>query len=251
MKTLFKAALFLLGISNPPLQAASEKESIVVGMAAIYAPFEFIENGQIVGYDVDLIRAIAKEMGWQVTLVNLPFEDIIPAIKRDKINLAISAINVTPNRKMELDFSKYYYQPNELVWVYPQYGTYPHATPKKNLRVGVQQGTILETWAKEDQKKHTSYKLSKFNSTPLLFAALENNQLDSILVEKLQAQAFCTLHPSFRYQLTGEVIAGYALAFKKGSLYVEEVNRILEKLQTTGFLDHLQQKWILRSHNTE
>ena len=89
------------------------KDELVVATEAAFAPFEFYDdnNRQMVGFDVDLIRAVAKEIGYKTcTIKHMDFDNLIPAVNSDKADVAISAISITETRKRVVLFSQPYYK---------------------------------------------------------------------------------------------------------------------------------------------
>lgn len=228
---------------------ASPKTIIQVGITPSYPPFEYRENNKIVGLDVDLIQMVAKELNWQIVFKELPFHDLIPALKNDQIDLAISAINMIPERKKYIDFSTSYYQPHELVWAMLKNRPSPFQT-QKSLKVGAQRGTYMENWIHEQRKLRSNLQVEILDSTPQLFEKLQNKLLDAILVEEIQALHFDKLHPSLiHYHTTDTMIESYGIAFKKGSALTAEVNKVLEKLINDGTIHKLSLKWDHRFEN--
>lgn len=218
-------------------------KEVDVGIVPYYQPFEFYQEEAIVGFDVDLIHAIAKELDWKITFKPMPFEDLIPSLKRHDVDLAISGINMIPERLEEIDFSQSYHQPHSLVWVYLSDHTFPEHS--KFTNVGVQRGTYLETWVNNQQKIMMNFQIKVFSSTPELFDGLINKKVDMVVVEEIQAEQYSKAHPGkIHYRVSETMIEGYGVAFPKGSSLTKEVNMALEKLASTGAIKALREKWL-------
>ncbi len=246
IRNFLKFIILFVGIGvATTLWAASTKEKVVlVGITPSYPPFEYHDKDQIIGFDVDLIHAIAKELNWKIQFKALGFHDLIPELKSHKIDLAISAINMIPERNKEIDFSTAYYQPHSLVWVYLGQHQFSDKS-SASMKVGVQKGTHMEKWMHDQQKDKKHIQVVSYPSTPILFEKLNNKEVDTIVVEEIQAIQFNQGHPSLiTYHPTGTTIEGYGIAFAKGSSLTSQVNTALQKLEKAGFLQELQSKWI-------
>ena len=106
-----------LGVAQMPAHAAGaadegthQHEKVLrVGCDAAFAPFTYTdENGKLIGFDVDLINAIAAEMGYTVDMKGYPFDGIIPTLITNNIDLIISGFTISPERAKRVDFSDPY-----------------------------------------------------------------------------------------------------------------------------------------------
>ena len=113
-----------------PAQAASQKQvaegsvlkkikksgELVVGTSADYPPLEFTasENGKTkyVGVDIELAKDIAKDLGVKLVIKNMSFDSLLVALETGKVDMVISAMTPTPERKQSVAFSKIYYKPS-------------------------------------------------------------------------------------------------------------------------------------------
>ena len=99
---------------NESEEASSNKDKLIVGLSADYAPYEFhaMIDGKdtVVGFDVDLAKEIAKDMNCDLVIKEMEFNNLITALKAGQIDLIISGMNPTEERKKETDFSDIYYQ---------------------------------------------------------------------------------------------------------------------------------------------
>ena len=86
---------------------AREVDGIIkVGTCADFAPFEYMENDKMLGFDIDLMNYIAARIGYGVEFVNMPFDKLIPAVVNGEVDCAISAISVTEERDSVIDYSR-------------------------------------------------------------------------------------------------------------------------------------------------
>ena len=142
-------ALALVGCgtqATPPVTAASGSAAgasrvYVVGTDAAYAPFESQnEKGEIVGFDIDIVRAVAAKAGIEVKFVNTPWEGIFNALGQGDRDILVSSITITDDRKKTMDFSSPYFDAVQLIAVKADSKVAKFADLKA-LKVGVQTGT--------------------------------------------------------------------------------------------------------------
>jgi len=95
-----------------------EITKLVVGSDATYAPMEYIDDsGEIVGIDIDIIDAIAEELGIELEVKNIGWEPLFPALKNGEIDFAVSSITITEERQKEFDFTEPYYEAKQVILV--------------------------------------------------------------------------------------------------------------------------------------
>src|SRR5690625_4993064 len=95
-----------------------EITKLVVGTDATYAPMEYMdEGGEIVGIDIDIVDAIAEELGIEVEYKNIGWEPLFPAVDNDEVDFAVSSITITDEREESYDFTDPYYIANQLILV--------------------------------------------------------------------------------------------------------------------------------------
>ncbi len=92
------------------LSRSCRRGRIVVGTGADYPPFTDVEDGQIVGFDIDLANEIAARLGYEVVYKVLLFDDIIPSLQAGKLSMAAPALTITEGRKLVIDFSDPYWE---------------------------------------------------------------------------------------------------------------------------------------------
>ena len=153
-----------------------------MGTDAAYAPFESQnEKGEIVGFDIDIVRAVAAKAGVEVKFVNTPWEGIFNALKQGDRDLLVSSITITDERKQSMDFSDPYFDAHQLIAVKAD-SKIAHFEDLTSLKVGVQTGTTDdETISKLQGKNSTDIK--RFESTPLALKELETGGIDAVVAD--------------------------------------------------------------------
>ena len=90
---------------------------LVMGTNATFKPFEYKEGGQVVGFDVDLAREIAKELGAELKIEDMSFDGLLPALEGGRIDIAVAGMSVTEERAKNALFSEPYYQATQRIIV--------------------------------------------------------------------------------------------------------------------------------------
>lgn len=114
MKKLFCAVMLLLmGIVG----SVSFAKVLYVGTNAEFQPFEYLEDGKIVGFDVELMEEIAKLMGKEIEWKNIAFDGLLPALQAKKLDVIIAGMTATEERKKFVNFSETYYTSNQMILI--------------------------------------------------------------------------------------------------------------------------------------
>lgn len=154
----------------------------VVGTDAAYAPFESQnEKGELVGFDIDVVKAAAKKAGIEVKFLNTPWEGIFNSVAQGDRDLLVSAITITPERQQTLDFSEPYFDAQQLIAVKKD-SKISQFTDLKKLKVGVQNGTTGDEVMAKLQGKDSA-NIKRFESTPLALKELEGGGVDAVVAD--------------------------------------------------------------------
>ena len=137
-------------------QEIKDKNKIVLGVSPDYPPYEFLttENGnkKVVGADIYLAEQVAKKLGVQVEIQEMAFDSLIAALNANKVDMVISGVNPTEERKKAVDFSDVYYTSKGIFVVNKDSQEIKSVADLKNKKIGVQKGSTYETYAKEQLK---------------------------------------------------------------------------------------------------
>lgn len=230
------------GPTDPVLKIIKETGIFKVGTDATFAPFEYVENGQRTGFDIELVTEVAKLLGAkQVEWVDIDFKGLIPGLQAKRFDMAASAIYITEDRKKAVDFSDTYY-PGGLVILVRKDNTSikgPEDLPGK--RVAVQTGTKSVKFL---QEKYPTVKLDEVEKNADMFLEAENRRADAAVTGKPAAKVYAQSHPNVTVldkQLTVEEY-GFAIR-KENSELTKAVNQALKTLRENGTYDKLVRKW--------
>lgn len=250
------ATLGACGSSNTTAQgqekdqlAAIKKSGVLkVATSADYAPFEFhtMVDGKdkIVGSDIDLAKAIAKELGVKAEVSDMNFNTVLASLKEGKADLAISAISATDERKQQFDFTDNYYNPPQVVIINKKNKEiYRNANDLKDKNVGAQKGSIQEELVKTQLK---GAKLVTIDKVPNMIVEVNQGSLAATVVEKTIAESFIAQNPDLMIadiSLEPAPDEAFAIALPKESSQLQkELNQIIKKLNDEGKIEEFIQQ---------
>ncbi|MCG3863326.1 MULTISPECIES: arginine ABC transporter substrate-binding protein [unclassified Photobacterium] len=151
-------------------------QEIKFAMEATYAPFEYMdENNQIQGFDVDVAKALCKEMDATCTFHNQSFDSLIPALKFKRYDAAISAMDITEARQQQVSFSQPYYD-NAAGFISIK-GKVTDVAALKGKRVGVQNGSTHQSYLTDQMSGVTAVPYTSYQDA---FIDMKNGRIDSV-----------------------------------------------------------------------
>ncbi|MEG6616106.1 transporter substrate-binding domain-containing protein [Peptococcaceae bacterium 1198_IL3148] len=155
------------------------KPRIVVGSDISYPPFEFIDEdtGEYVGFDIDLINAIAKEADLNIEIKNISFDQLVPSLRNNTIDVIISAMTITEHREKVMNFTEPYFESGLCIVVNSNNDTIQGVTQLAGKTVAVIGGTLAQSIAEQELDGH----LRSFGTVNEALAALKSNQVDAFI----------------------------------------------------------------------
>jgi len=213
-----------------------------VGTDAAYAPFESQnEKGEIVGFDIDVVTAIAQKAGIEVKFVNTPWEGIFNALGQGDRDLLVSSITITEERRQTMDFSDAYFDAAQLIAVKENSKVAKFADLKK-LKVGVQTGTTGDEAVSKLLGK-TNTNIKRFESTPLALKELEAGGVDAVVADNGVVIHYVANNPGGKFKTVSDkefVPEQYGIAVKKGNTeLVAKLNKGLADIKADGTYDKI------------
>lgn len=221
-------------------------QRITVGLSADYPPFEFKQGENIVGFDVDLAKAIGKEIGAEIKIQDMSFSSLLSALHQNDVDIIISSVTSTPERKKNFDFSLPYHF-DELAILYRT----DRPIDEKNLvgkTIACQIGSAMHTWL---NKNTTKTKIVPMDVATQMAEALKAGHVDGVLIDAIQAKEFIKNSKNLAFSVVGRSQEGCSVMTRKGSPLVTKINEAIIKLKQNGTLDNLHKKWIEGNSQTK
>ena len=227
--------------------AASPAKVYAVGTDAAYAPFESQnEKGEIVGFDIDVVKAVAAKAGIEVKFVNTPWEGIFNALKQGDRDLLVSSITITDERKLSMDFSDPYFDAHQLIAVKAD-SKIARFEDLKSLKVGVQTGTTGDETITKLQGKN-SPDIKRFESTPLALKELETGGIDAVVADNGVVVKYVKNNAGNRFKTVNDpafLPQQYGIAVKKGNAeLLAKLNQGLAAIKADGSYDRIYASYL-------
>lgn len=239
------------GDSNKASTASSDSTKKIVALTNSGYPKyeERTPSGELVGFDIDLMNAIGKELGYEIEWKDIDFDALIGALQAGQGDLVIAGMSPDPKRAEEVDFSEIYYQSEEetanFVLCKKDSGIKETADIKGKI-AGVQIGTIQES-AVNEIKDEYSLEVENRKSYGDLVQEVNNGRIDFVVFEKAIADEYLANNENLMlFQLITDAAnsTGNAIAFKKGNDALrEDINKVIKKMQENGEMQVLVDKW--------
>ena len=237
--------------ADTSLKDIQDKGVLVVGMNASFAPCEFhlMMDGvdTIVGFDMDLAKEVAKDMGVELQIQEMEFAALITSLVSGQVDVVISGLAETEERRQTIDFSIPYYRDENVPIIRAEdAGKYTSLESLKDKKIGIEMNTVEQPIA-EDQLPDAEHVIME--SWSALQLALKAGQIDALLSYGLTAQIAVARNPELMIAATPEgghlvlddtVInyKGSGIGVRKGSdALVEQLNKTITRLQESGELD--------------
>ncbi|MFH0129115.1 basic amino acid ABC transporter substrate-binding protein [Variovorax sp. VaC1] len=222
--------------SAPPPPPAAARV-LVVGTDAAYTPFESQnEKGDVVGFDIDVVKAVAAKAGIEVKFVNTPWEGIFNSLDQGDRDLLVSAITITDERRQTMDFSQPYFDARQLIAVKAD-SPVVKFEDIKSLKIGVQNGTTGdEVVGKLLGKSSTAIK--RFESTPLALKELEAGGVQAVVADNGVVVHYLANNAAGGFKTVSDAgfpVEHYGIAVKKGNAeLLAKINKGLDEVKADG-----------------
>ncbi|HHO5421162.1 TPA: ABC transporter permease subunit [Staphylococcus aureus] len=219
-----------------------ERGELRVGLSADYAPMEFEHtvNGktEYAGVDIDLAKKFAKDNNLKLKIVNMSFDSLLGALKTGKIDIIISGMTSTPERKKQVDFSDSYMMTKNIMLVKKdKVNEYKDIKDFNNKKVGAQKGTEQEKIAQTEIENASITSLSRL---PDVILALKSGKVEGAVVEKPVAEAYLKQNPKlgisnvkFNEEEKDTVIA----VPKDSPKLLSQINKTIKEVKDKGLID--------------
>ena len=245
MKKLYGLMILLL-ITGLLLSACGGQEdlgTVVIGCNAEYPPFENVdEDGNLIGFDVDLMTAIAEEAGFEFEWVNTRWDGIFVALASGEFDAVISAATITAERAETVDFSDPYFDAGQSITVRADNTDILGPDDLSGVKVGVQLGTTGDIWLSDE----TDAEVVRYDENTLAFQALANGDVDAAVADNTTAIEIVKANPEMNLKFLPDVYTKeqYGIAVNKDRAdLLEAINEGLAAVRASGKYDEIYDKY--------
>ena len=229
-------------------QMAEQREIIKIRVATdpTWPPMEFIDTDRnIVGFDIDMFNAIAKEGGFEVEFVNQMWDGIFAGLDEGKYDAIISAVAITDERKQTMDFSIPYVNCGQVIVVKKYNNSITELSDLEGKKVGVQ----MSTTGALEVGKYKNIILKEYDEFGFAIEDLAKDKIDAAVCDYDIAADYVLHNQNYKslLKMTGDVFTTeyYGVAVKKGNTAILDlINTGLKKVQEKGIDKKLEKKWL-------
>ena len=224
-------------------------ETLKMGTNASFPPYEFYddETGEIVGIDAEVAAAICAKLGYELEIVDMDFDAIIPAVTTGKIDFGMAGMTVTEERMQSVDFTTSYATGIQVVIV--KEGS--EITSVDDLfaegashKIGVQQGTTGDIYCSGDIEEAGLGSVERYKNGTDAVLALTSGKVDCVVIDNEPAKNYIAANEGLKILDTEYAVEDYAIALAKDSELTEKINAALEELIADGTVQAIIDKYI-------
>ncbi|MBR6748412.1 MAG: amino acid ABC transporter substrate-binding protein [Clostridia bacterium] len=251
MKTLKRALIVVLALAMLLTLAAcggASKKTLTMATNAEFPPYEFHEDGKIVGIDAEIAAAIAEKLGMELVIEDMDFTAILSAVQSGKADMGMAGMTVNEERLQSVDFSTSYATGIQVVIV-------PEGSPittvddlfaeGSNWKVGVQESTTGDIYASDDIEADGYGTIERYNKGADAVQSLITGKIDCVIIDNEPAKAFVAANEGLVILDTEYAIEDYAICFaKNNSALRDKVDGALKELIADGTVQKIIDKYI-------
>jgi polar amino acid transport system substrate-binding protein len=232
------------------LEAIQQAGVIKVGTSADYPPFESVdENGNKVGFDIELMTEIARRLDVRLEWVDMPFDSLIAAVQEGKIDASISAFNYSEERDQTIDFPDPYFTSEDAFTVGEGFtGTIENPQDVAGFKVGVQTGTTQDGWLTDTLVADGALpeeNLFRYDRVDQAMLDLKSGRIEVMMSDFVPAQALAEQLGGLEIVYHGVLSSGpMNIVIPDQDLELQQaINEIIKQLQDEGFIEQLAVKY--------
>ncbi len=229
-------------VADNSLGEIKQRGKIVVGVQDDYPPMEFLdEQGNHAGFEIDLLKHLAEEMGVEIKFDNMEWQELFGAVKSERVDIIMATITITPERQEEMLFSIPYFDTGQTILVLESNAEITSAQDLAGKKISAVPGTTCEQLALEYTNE--SHVINHASLTDSL-EPLRRGEVDAVINDYIGIANFANKNPDLKIvdePLTQEFY-GIATKLRKEAL-MDVINTILREMKRTGWIDELRQEW--------
>lgn len=216
------------------------EDVLVMGTNAGFKPFEYKQNNEVVGFDIDLAQEIAKAAGKTLKIEDMAFDGLLPALASGQVDMVVAGMSVTPKRQQNALFSDSYYSAAQRIIV-RKGSPITNKYQLDNQKIGVQLGTTGDTFAAQHLK---GAHIAKFPTAPSVLTELNAGGVDAVILDNAPAEQYIAGFPNLTILPGALSNEQYAIAIKKGNdALLQQVNQTIADMKKDGRYDALIRKY--------
>lgn len=211
-----------------------DENQLVMVTEAGFAPYEYYENGEVVGVDVDIAREIAKYLGKTLVVKDIAFDSIINEVKTGKADFGAAGISYSEDRAKNVDFSINYAVSKQVVIVNNN-SSITNVNGISNKKIAVQLGSIADTFVTDNIKNANVVRQKKYLAA---IEDLKTGKVDCVVMDELPAKEIVSKNEGIKILDGSLTNDSYGMIVKKGNKeLLDAINMVLQNLKDEGKID--------------
>lgn len=211
-----------------------DENQLIMVTEAGFAPYEYYENGEVVGVDVDIAREIAKYLGKTLVVKDIAFDSIINEVKTGKADFGAAGISYSEDRAKNVDFSINYAVSKQVVIVNNN-SSITNVNGISNKKIAVQLGSIADTFVTDNIKNANVVRQKKYLAA---IEDLKTGKVDCVVMDELPAKEIVASNSGIKILDGSLTNDSYGMVVKKGNKeLLDAINMVLQNLKDEGKID--------------
>ena len=235
--------LVLLFMTFLSLVSFGKVEKLYVGTNAEFYPFEYLEDGKIVGFDAELIEAIGKKLNKEIIWKNIAFDGLLPALQSKKIDVIIAGMTATPERKKFVNFSDPYFVSNQMIIINTNDEKSKNITSYESLP-NHSVGVVLGYTGDVAVSKLENIDVQRFNGASEAIMSLKAKKVQAVVIDSEPAKNYVKNNEGLKLISTDIAKEEYSIAVsKENKKLAEDINLAYKELVNDGTFEKLITKY--------
>lgn len=211
-----------------------DENQLIMVTEAGFAPYEYYENGEVVGVDVDIAKEIAKYLGKTLVVKDIAFDSIINEVKTGKADFGAAGISYSEDRAKNVDFSINYAVSKQVVIVNNN-SSITNVNVISNKKIAVQLGSIADTFVTDNIKNANVVRQKKYLAA---IEDLKTGKVDCVVMDELPAKEIVSKNEGIKILDGSLTNDSYGMIVKKGNKeLLDAINTVLQNLKDEGKID--------------
>lgn len=224
------------------LGANAYAETLQVGGNIGNVPWEFQDDsGAFVGFEVDLVNEVAKRLGHEVEIVNIPFNGLFSAVQSGRVDIAISSITITEERLKSVSFAQPYYDSDQSLTVAA--GGPASVAEMEGKIVGVDTGSTGDVWASEHEAEIGFAEIRRYEGLASAMLDLSAGRIQGYISDIPALLYYVKDKPNLTVVARIETGERYSMMFNKDAELAKQASDVLTELKNEGYIASLHEKW--------
>ncbi|WML57585.1 basic amino acid ABC transporter substrate-binding protein [Neobacillus sp. PS2-9] len=255
VSTVFMVAfLLILSACGTSKTGGEGEKTLRVVTDAAYAPFEYQDKGEVVGFDIDFINAVAKEAGLKIKVEHVGWDPLFVELDKKTADLGISAITINDERKQSYDFTVPYFLSTNKILV-PEGSDIKSAADLKNGKTIAVQNATTGQEAVEGLLGKNNEKIKKFENNNLAILELKSGGADAVVADNTVVEQYVKNNPKDKFVVIEDSNAFakefYGLMMPKGSKLKADLDKAIKEVIDNGTYAKIYKKWFKVDPDTQ